>query len=283
MSQMNKIEVNGKIRSFDLVVPSDTSKKSALLIALHGFSGNAKTIERISNLSDYAKKYNFYVIFPNGFGTDKNVLFSWNAKFCCGDAQKNNSQDVLFIKTLIEHMKSTYLIDEHKILVTGISNGAMMTHRIGIELGGLVTGIIAVAGAIGTVHPHPFQHEISHHPIDVIIFHGLHDNFIPFNGDKGVTPDPNTFFPVYDQVKYWVKVNKCEETPIKEDLANGQVLKETFTSQITNKKVIYYLIKEGTHTWPGGSTGLKAAGVPVPKEICDASQIIVDFFIASNQ
>ena len=110
MAQMSKIDVNGAIRSYDLVTPPDPTKKSALVIALHGFSGNAKTIERISSLSDYAKKYNFFVIYPNGYGTDKNVLFSWNAKFCCGAAQKTNSDDVLFIKTLIEYMKSNYLV-----------------------------------------------------------------------------------------------------------------------------------------------------------------------------
>ncbi len=279
---MSKIDVNGTIRSFHLVVPPDLNKRSALIIALHGFSGNAKTIERISNLSDYAKKYNFFVIYPNGFGTDKNVLFSWNAKFCCGAAQKTNSEDVLFIKTLIEYMKKEFNIDEQKIIITGMSNGAMMTHRLGIELGNTVAGIVPVAGAIGTVHPHPFEHEISNHPIDVIIFHGLKDNFIPYNGEKGVTNDPNQFLPVFDQVKYWIKVNKCDEKPVKEILADGQVLKESYSSSITNKKVIYYVLPEGTHTWPGGSIGLKSAGIPVSKEICDTSQIIVDFFILNK-
>ena len=279
MAQMKKIDVNGITRSFHLVTPPDLTKKSALIIALHGFSGNAKTIERISNLTEYATKYNFFVIYPNGFGSSSSVLFSWNAQFCCGDAQKTNSDDVLFIKTLIEYIKSSYLIDEEKILVTGISNGAMMTHRIGIELGKIITGIIAVAGAIGTQDPKLFKFDISKQPIDVIIFHGLKDNFIPFNGDKGVTSDPNQFFPVINQVKYWVTVNQCDKIPIKEVLANGQVIKETYKSKLTQKKVIFYLLKEGTHTWPGGFTGLKSAGTPVPKTVCDASQIIIDFFL----
>ena len=279
---MSKIDVNGTIRSYNLVVPPDLTKKSALIVALHGFSGNAKTIERISNLSEYAKKYNFFVIYPNGYGTVKNVLFSWNAKFCCGAAQKTNSDDVLFIKTLIEHMKSNYLIDESKILITGMSNGAMMTHRIGIELGTLVTGIIPVAGAIGKVHLHPFRHEISKNPLDVIIFHGIRDTFIPYDDEKKVTDNPNQFLPVVEQVKYWINANQCDEEPEKEVLADGQVIKETYSSEKTSKKVIFYVLTEGTHTWPGGVRGLQAAGEPVPKEICDASQIIVDFFGLDN-
>ena len=282
MAQMSKINVNGTVRSYNLVVPPDLTKKSALIIALHGFSGNAKTIERISNLSEYAIKYNFFVVYPNGYGTDNNVLFSWNAKFCCGGSLFNNSDDVLFIKTLIQELTTNFPINPKKILVTGISNGAMMVHRIGIELGDIISGIIPVAGAIGTAYPKPFQHEISKYPLDVIIFHGLKDTFIPYNGGKGVTGKPSEFLPVIEQVKYWVAVNQCDQEPEKEVLVDGQVIKEVYSSEKTGKKVIFYVLTEGTHTWPGGKKGLQIAGEPVPKEICNASQIIVDFISLDN-
>ena len=280
LSSMSKIEVNGTIRTYHLVVPPDQSKKSPLVIALHGFSGNAKTIERISQLSEYAEKENFFVAYPNGFGQLGNLVFSWNANFCCANAKIHSSDDVGFIKNLINYLCSQYSIDKNKIFITGISNGAMMTHRIGIELGNMIAGIIPVAGAIGTVYPKPFQFNISQYPVNVILFHGLKDTFIPFDGKKGVTQNPNQFLPVRDQVKYWVTVNKCQTEPLIEELAGEKLIKETYSSDITHKKVIFYLIKEGTHTWPGGVRGLTAAGEPVSKEICSASQIIVDFIKA---
>lgn len=279
-SQMQKIDVDGNLRSYKLIIPPDTTKKSSLLIALHGFSGNARTIEMVSGLTNYAKKYNFFVAYPNGYGTGSNVFFSWNAEFCCGMAQSNNSNDVLFIKTLIQLISNSYNID--KIFITGISNGAMMVNKLGIELGNIISGIILVAGAIGTVSPRPFRFDISDLPLEVMIFHGLKDNFIPFNGEKGVKEDPNQFLPVSEEVNYWVKVNKCDETPQKEVIADGQVIKEIYTSSISGKKVIFYLLKEGTHTWPGGEKGLQNAGDPVSKHVCDASQIIVDSFILEH-
>lgn len=278
LSSMSKIDINGYTRTYQLVIPPNLSINSPLVIALHGFSGNAKTIEKISQLSILAIKENFFVAFPNGFGLPGNLVFSWNAGFCCANAQTQGSDDVGFIRSLIEYLSSEYPIDDKKIFVTGISNGAMMTHRIGIELGPMLAGIIPIAGAIGTVHPNPFQFEISKYPLDVIIIHGLKDNFIPYNGDKGVTSDPNQFFPVKDQLAYWAIVNQCDPNPLIEELSDGQVIKETYTSEITYKKVIFYLIKEGTHTWPGGIKGLPAAGEPVPKEVLDASQIIINFF-----
>ena len=274
---MQFINVKETTRTYNLILPTNLTKKSPLVIALHGFSGNAKTIEKISQLSEYAVKENFFVAYPNGFGLPGNLVFSWNATFCCANAKIHNSNDIGFIKTLINFLCNKYPIDPRKIFITGISNGAMMTHRLGIELGDMVAGIIPVAGAIGTVFPRPFQFDISQHPLNVIIFHGLKDTFIPFNGDKGVTQNPNQFLPVKDQVKYWITVNKCNPEPIIETLAEGKVIKESYTSDITQKKVIFYLLKEGTHTWPGGIRGLTAAGEPVSKEICDASQIIVDF------
>ena len=281
------LDINGNIRTFKLVTPPDTTKKSFLIIALHGFSGNSKTVELISNQSQFAQIYNFFVAYPNGYSSDpKNLFYSWNAGFCCGKAQERNSDDVLFIKKLIEHISSKYSID--KILITGISNGAMMTNRLGIELkeelGDLLSGIIPIAGVIGKVKPKEFRFDISQFPIDVLIFHGMKDTFIPYNGDKGIKPDdPNQFLPVPEEVKYWVRVNRCNEEPVREVFAEGQVIKETYSSFVTNKKVIFYLLTEGTHTWPGGKKVLQLAGKPVSKEICDASQIIIDYFILGNR
>lgn len=276
-SQMQKIDVDGTLRTFKLVIPPDTSKKSSLIIALHGFSGNARTIEMVSGLTEYAKKYNFFVAYPNGYGTNSSVFFSWNAEFCCGNAQSNNSNDVLFIRSLIQYISDSYNIN--KTFITGISNGAMMVNKIGIELGNIISGIIVVAGAIGTTYPRQFRFDLSDLPLDVMIFHGQKDTFIPFKGDKGVKDDPNQFLPVSEEVDYWVRVNKCIKIPKKELLSDGQVIKETYISPETDKKVIVYILKEGTHTWPGGKKGLPTAGEPLSKDVCDASQILVDYFI----
>lgn len=277
---MQKIDIDGVLRTFKLVLPPDRTKISSLIIALHGFSGNARTIEMVSGLTDYAQKYNFFVAYPNGYGTSSSVFFSWNAEFCCGNAQSNNSNDVLFIRTLIQFISNSFNID--KVFITGISNGAMMVNKLGIELGNIISGIIIVAGAIGTVYPRQFRFDVSDLPLNVMIFHGLKDTFLPFNGEKGVKDDPNQFLPVSEEVNYWVKVNKCDELPQKEILSDGQVIKETYISSISGKSVIFYLLKEGTHTWPGGKKGLPEAGIPVPKDICDASQIIIDYFILEH-
>lgn len=279
LSQMNKITINGTVRTYNLILPPDPSKKSALIIALHGFAGNAKTIERISNLNEYAHTYNLFIAYPNGFGTATSVMYSWNAKFCCGNAYNSNSDDVRFIKQLIEELKIKYkAINESKIIITGISNGAMMTNRLGMELGELINGIVLVAGAIGTKFPNQFSFEISSTPLDVLIFHGLKDALIPYEGGIGSFSKKN-FLPAIEQVHYWNLVNNCDPIPIKEFLANDQVIKESYTSSTTGKKVTFYSILEGTHTWPGGIKGVLAAGEPVSKEICDASQIIVDYFM----
>ena len=275
---MRKIQVKNTIRTYQLVFPPNMNVKSPLIVALHGHSGNAKTIEQVSGLNLLAEKNNFFVVYPNGFGTG--FFYSWNAKFCCGQALANNSNDVLFIEMLIQFLIDTQPIDPSRIFVTGISNGGMMVNRIGIELGRLISGIAIISGAIGISAPVGFHYNNSQDPLDVLIIHGLKDTLIPYDGGKGVKEnDPNYFLPAIEQVKYWITVNKCDEQPSRENIANGQVIKEIYSSKVTGKKVVFYTLTYGTHSWPGGTKGLQLAGEPVSKDVCDASQIVVDFLI----
>jgi polyhydroxybutyrate depolymerase len=41
---------------------------------------------------------------------------------------------VHFISALIDHLEKKYNIDNERVYVTGISNGGMMTFRLGCEL-----------------------------------------------------------------------------------------------------------------------------------------------------
>jgi polyhydroxybutyrate depolymerase len=281
LKNMEKIIIKGELRTYKVSKPKINSEsKSALIIALHGFSGNAQSIENISGLTSLAETLNCYIVYPNGYHTSEtNLFYSWNAKFCCGNAFHKNSDDVLFIKELIHFFTSNHNINTNKIVVTGISNGAMMSHRIGIELGNMISAIFPVAGTIGTYDPQTKEKNlfpISSNPIDAILFHGLKDEFVPYNGGKGKrTTHP--FLGINESVEYWKEVNKSDDNSKKEYLANGKVIKEEFNSVETFKKVILYTLKEGTHSWPGGSKGLISEGEPVPQEICSVSQIIADY------
>ena len=75
----------------------------------------------------------FIVVYPDGTSR-RAPLLTWNAGHCCGYAMEQRVDDVAFISALIEDLAARFPIDRKRIYVTGMSNGAMMAHRLGSEL-----------------------------------------------------------------------------------------------------------------------------------------------------
>ena len=283
IANMNKIKVNGNTRTFDIQIPFELepSMRYPLLIALHGRAGNAKTIEYISQLTKLAKKRKFIVVYPNGYGLPGRYFYSWNAGFCCGLAYEDKSNDIKYIKMLINSVVESYPINKDQIFITGISNGAMMAYALGTELNGLIKGIAPIAGTIGVRSTHTSEiNTIStpRAPLSVLIIHGLKDNRVPFNGGYGRNDKSFSFLPVSEAVNFWVKADKCSTIPKIEYLSGNSVIKESFTGGTNGSQVVLYKIIEGSHSWPGGKKTLGDDGIPCNKKICDASEIIWDFF-----
>ena len=63
-------------------------------------------------------------------------------------AHQQNIDDVGFFTILIENLSQEFTIDPHRIFVTGISNGAMMSYRLAIEISEKIAAIAPVAGAM---------------------------------------------------------------------------------------------------------------------------------------
>ena len=120
-----------------------------LVVVLHGGGGNAENIEEVTGFSEKADEEGFIVVYPDGSGRLDRYLLTWNAGFCCGYALENNIDDVGFIRALIEYLQEKYAINRNMIYVTGISNGGMMSYRLGAELSDIVAAIAPVAGSIG--------------------------------------------------------------------------------------------------------------------------------------
>lgn len=83
-----------------------------------------------------------------------------------------------FINTLIDKLIETYPIDPKPIYVTGMSNGGMMTHRLGIELS---NRFAAIAPVVGTLFGDEKKPE---HPVSAIMFNGMLDRSVPYQGNR---------------------------------------------------------------------------------------------------
>jgi len=286
------INVNGMIRNYWIHVPIGYDDKTPLplVIVLHwwggnsksveeytGFSrkadrekfiviypqghwwgGNSKSVEEYTGFSRKADREKFIVIYPQGTGTDP----TWNAGFCCGQALQNRVNDVEFIRRIVKKTMEDLKIDPKRVYVAGVSNGGMMAHRLGAELSDIFAAIAVVSGSIGKSSSGRLIIANPSKPVSVIIFHGEKDELVPYNGGGSMG---YFFASINETALFWARANNCSQNPVIEISSNRRIVKTTYTGGLNNTEVVLYTITDGGHDiW-------NSAGIPM-------TDLIWDFF-----
>jgi polyhydroxybutyrate depolymerase len=242
-----------------------------LVIVLHGGGGAPQGMSRITDFNKKADSGKFIVVYPGGTGRFESRFLTWNSGNCCGYAQDDNADDTGFIRRLIETLQKEMKIDDSKVYVTGLSNGAMMSYRLACELSDKIAAIGPVAGAMN------FQPCAPAHPVSVVILHGTADQHVLFNGGipkRQVDRHERTDTSVKDAVAFWTKHNRCTQPPIKEN--RGKIARESYEGCTNGSGVTLFAIQDEGHTWPGGTKWAPWADEPT-KEI-SATDAIWEFF-----
>src|SRR5271154_1894398 len=252
------LDVDGRIRTYLLHVPPayDAARAVPLVLVLHGATQSSASIESMSGMSTLADQRGFIAVYPSGTGRLSNVP-TWNSGNCCGYAQENKVDDVAFIGALIDTLEHSYSIDRKRIFVTGISNGAMMSFRLGCELSGTIAAIAPVEGA-QNLPCHPSD------PVSVLVFHGTADRLVPFDG--GSTPfqlgPRRDDTPVSDTVAFWVTRDACLRTPANEETPSLHT--SVYSGCEDGTGVALYAIQGGHHICPGvahSGNGVQATSI----------------------
>ncbi len=269
------LQVAGRERTFLVHVPPqyDGVKPLPLVIVLHGGAGNGSGAAQITGFSLKADQEGFVVVYPNGAGRFHNRWFTWNSGNCCGYAMDHNVDDVGFIRALIDRLEKDLKIDPKRIYATGLSNGGMMSYRLGCELSDRLAAVAPVAGALNDAICRPAE------PVSVIIFHGTADPQVPYNGGEGprrIDPHPRVDKPVSYAVSFWVNQDSCSTRPARKE--KGHVVEEKYSGGRNGSEVVLCTIKGEGHTWPGGKKWAFWADEPT-REI-SATDVMWDFFAA---
>lgn len=268
---------NGIDRTYIVRVPDRVTRGNApvpLVFVLHGGGGNANNAEAMSGLTAKGQREGFIVVYPDGTSRGRAPMFTWNAGHCCGYAMENRVDDVGFINALIDSLQSMYRIDPNRIYVTGMSNGGMMSHRLGIELSNRIAAIAPVVGAIFGDEPRPRT------PVSALMINGMLDKSVPYNGGqsggRGARAwDGTPTKAVMEQGRFWAAADGCNAMPQQAD--RGGYLLTTYDCP-TPRGVALYAVKDGGHAWPGGRKGSRRGDAP--SEAIDATDVIWDFFVA---
>lgn len=263
------LTVGGLERYYVLHLPPgyDASRPAPLVLAFHGITLDAYEMMRISGLNAQSDAAGFIVVYPNAYGAQK----SWNGGHCCGEAARNNTDDVGFVRALLEELDTYLNLDHSRVYATGFSNGAILTYRLGCEMADQFAAIAPVSATQAREDMEACQPS---RPLPVIHFHGTADEPNPYNG--GVTPGGVQFISVADQIAFWVSANGCPAQA--QQTVSGSIVHDVYAPCRDGAAVELYTVTGGKHAWPGGEAVSLRMGEPTME--ISASALMWEFFIA---
>lgn len=225
-----------------------------LVILLHGHGGSAKqalTLGPLSAWNAISEREGVLVAALDGVkGPDGHP--GWND--CRSDAAGNpKTDDVAFVKAVIQHLVAAGQADPTRVYLMGMSNGAMMTLRLALQLDPAPAAFCAVCGLM-TLEGGPGGGAVPR-PIPALLIEGTADPLVPFGGGQvhffsklrgGVASADQT-------LAFWLKANGLEKTkamerpfPHRDDSGSSKALKFVWGAN----QVEFIRVEGGGHSEP---------------------------------
>jgi polyhydroxybutyrate depolymerase len=237
------LTINGVTRTYLLHVPANFQKNNgALVIVLHGSGGNGLGMEIGTGFSTLADQAGFAVAYPDGLLESSSGQTNWAYFF------SDFTDDVSFFRQFINTLQASVDPDPRRIYITGLSSGALMSHRLGVQLSELVAGIGVVEGALFLKgNPPPVHSPVG--PVSVLILHGDQDKTVLYCGTPVDASQEQSF-------NYWAgtSADSCSSLDTTLALCDGQrnisaVVEKDATNCSGNTEVKFYKLIGGVHTW----------------------------------
>jgi polyhydroxybutyrate depolymerase len=246
--ELRRVDSGGRTRWYRVHVPPSYQPgvPTPVLLGFHGGAGNAEGFAEATGLRETADRHGFIAVFPEGTGPLGSAVFAlltWNAGNCCGYAQDHNIDDVGFVRDLLDDLASQYTIDPNRIFATGLSNGGMMSYRLGLELADRLAAVAPVAGALG-VSGAPQR------PIPLIAFHGALDTNVPWQGGVGSGVSGTDFMSQSESLAPFVEINQAR-LPTGPSQVLGQAHLYVAAAPESRADIHYWWLLDQGHSWPG--------------------------------
>jgi polyhydroxybutyrate depolymerase len=154
----------------------------------------------------------------------------------------------------------------------------MMTHKIGIELSDRIAAICPVVATLFGDEKKPTN------PVATIIFNGLLDKSVPYQGGIHDGLFANTWDPnvpplrVIEQAHFWAKANGCKIAP---QIVENAKFRHYLYKCPAGRNVEMYVIKDQGHAWPGGRPGTSESASP--SQALSATDVMWEFFKSQSR
>jgi polyhydroxybutyrate depolymerase len=281
--RVENVRLGGFDRHFIVHVPPsfDAKGKLPVVIMLHGAGGTGQQSMEQTEWDRKADREDFIVALPDGVAEDPKRPASfllnpqtWNEGSGRHASGKRNDGDVEFIAYIIDAVEARYGADPNRIFVTGFSNGASMTFRVGVELSDKVAAIAPVAGHL-LIHGPQLKH-----PLPMLYIIGRDDPLeLPNGGVLRIRGEDVRQPPIEQNLLQWRQLDGCPSKP-SSDARSAGVERISFGDCDGGVEVVEYFVDDMGHVWPGGINRLPARLVGKTSDRLNATDVIWDFFKA---
>lgn len=278
------LQHGGMTRKYLVHVPVsyNAGTPTPLLFAFHGGGGDMRfqADEAKYGLIGKAEREGFLAVFPNGTSPLPSGKFAtWNAGNCCAGARDKQVDDVGFVRAILATVEGQFNVDRRRVFATGMSNGGMLSHRLGCEMADTFTAIAAVAGTDGTLSCSPSR------PISVLHIHAKNDDHVLFNGGAGKDAFKDeskvaNFTSVPETISRWVSRNSCSPAP-RSVLERSGASCQRYDGCRGGVSVQLCVTDSGGHSWPGASA-VRAGKAPASQAL-SANDMMWQFFMDASR
>ena len=238
-----------RTRTFALRRPDGGRGDIPLLLVLHGNSPDAtgQTMRDWTTFDHQADAWGFAIGYPDGVGG------CWADGRGVTTADEAGVDDVAFLRAIIAWSTDRYGTWPDRAVVAGISNGAFMAHRMGVDAGDQVAVIAAVAGGL----PASLRDSTPSHAVSAMLIHGTADSISPIEGGYSRHRGPNgelrgRTLSLDEMAEFCRRTDRCPPGPGEQHRTEFSS-RDTATGGLGGTEVVAWTVFDGGHSWPGAT------------------------------
>ena len=276
-------------RNYRLFVPANLAESPALVIVMHGYSGDSESIMQYSGMNDLAEDHGFIVAYPQGTIDDEgNAFFNVGYDF----HQGRTVDDVAFVEAIVAEIVLEYSVGLNKVFATGMSNGGEMSYLLACRSSEVFRAVAPVAGSMMKAMVDQCAPD---RMLPILAISGTADPVTLYAGDMQNSGGWGAYISQEATKDFWVARHGLSETSIVDlndshrpiVVVNSKVQLRRYSSSEGKTEVWFYRVDNGGHDWPGAKSdawwkptqylALYGFGFGKNKDI-DASEEIWQFF-----
>lgn len=260
------VQVGPVRRWYRLHIPERATPGPAapLVIAFHGYGQSAEGLEAQTGLDAAADAAGVIVAYPEAY------YGSWDVN---GELEEFfQVEDVAYTRAIIAQVRADHVIDRHRIVAVGMSNGAVFVHRLACLAADEIAGFVTVAGAMlrnVAASCLPIQ------PMSVLHVLGSEDGYFSPAGSSAVLPADSA-------VAFWAGKARCGDGrrsgALPDTAGDGlPITTLTWTGCPDGVSIAMVRIAGGGHAWPGAAIPPNEESFGRMSRSYDASRAVMDF------